>query len=591
MTQQSMITRNSVVLISGGGRGITAQCTIKLAQKHPANYILLGRSSIHKPLPDWAENCPNDVELNSRIMQQITKSGKKPTPKNVSKQFKAIRNQQEIEQTLHHIRQTGSNVEYLSVDITQKALLEAQLAEPLQKHGQVTGIIHGAGVLADRRIEHKSETDFETVIAPKIDGLKNLLAIAPIESLDFLVLFSSIVSVFGNIGQTDYAIANEILNKAAYQAKRDNPQCRVISINWGPWDSGMVTTELKQAFAARHMALIPSDLGAEYLVNELTSSKDVEDDTTQILIGSIPTRPPYHYGSEIKEIQIRRLLTLESNPFLADHTIGSHPVLPATCAVAWISSTCEQVFPGYTFFQLNNFKVLKGIVFDESLAQEHVLELSDIKTDSEFEIRCSANIVSHHKNSKPLFHYTAKLVLLKELPAAPNYEVSKYLNNLKQDIIQGDTLYQDGTLFHGPSFQGVKQVLDLSEKRIILECYLPKISSKNQGQFPVQTVNPFISDAIVQSLLIWTQHFVQTPCLPSSLECLEQYQAVNFDQDYLVEMQIISHTDTTVIADLYVSDESGKLITKLTHLQGTISPLLNRFIGRKTIRKEALSND
>ena len=66
-------------------------------------------------------------------------------------------------------------------------------------------------------------------------------------------------------------MANEVLNKAAYQIKRDNPACHVVSINWGPWDSGMVTPELKRAFAERNMTVIPIEAGAEMLVEEITS--------------------------------------------------------------------------------------------------------------------------------------------------------------------------------------------------------------------------------------------------------------------------------------------------------------------------------
>ena len=102
------------------------------------------------------------------------------------------------------------------------------------------------------------------------------------------------------------------------------------------------------------------------------------------------------------------------------------------------------------------------------------------------------------------------------MPPAPVHELPIDLQVLEQDEIKGDTLYHNGTLFHGPVFQGVKRVLDISKGRIILECNLPELTPDQQGQFPLQTSNPFIYDAIVQSLLIWTQQYYQAPCLPSS---------------------------------------------------------------------------
>jgi hypothetical protein len=47
----------SVYLVSGGAKGITAECTIKLAQKQPAKFILLGRSELLEIEPDYAQNC------------------------------------------------------------------------------------------------------------------------------------------------------------------------------------------------------------------------------------------------------------------------------------------------------------------------------------------------------------------------------------------------------------------------------------------------------------------------------------------------------------------------------------------------------
>ena len=154
----------------------------------------------------------------------------------------------------------------------------------------------------------------------------------------------------------------------------------------------------------------------------------------------------------------------------------------------------------------------------------------------------------------------------------------------------GDTLYHNGTLFHGPAFQGVKRVLDINEGRILLECNLPAISPELQGQFPLQTSNPFIYDAIVQSLLIWTQMVYQSPCLPSHLARLEQYKAIPFNQTCLVDLQIVSHSDKLVVADIQVIDAKGNVYAKFTQLQGTISPLLKRFIGVKPDINSGVNN-
>jgi NAD(P)-dependent dehydrogenase (short-subunit alcohol dehydrogenase family) len=590
MKNQPVISKNSTVLVSGGARGITAKCVIKLAQHNPSNFILLGRSSISDPLPEWAENNSDDAELKHRIMVHLSEGGGKPKPQEVDKLFRTIHSQQEIEATLSAIRQTGSTVEYVSVDVSDLEMMKKKLSGQIEKYGKITGVIHGAGSLADRKIEKKTEKDYDTVISPKVDGLRNLLALAPVKDLDFLVLFSSIVGFFGNVGQADYAIANEVLNKTAYQAKRQNPNCRVLSINWGPWDSGMVTPELKRAFAERNMQVIPTDAGAELMVRELTSTNEIKNDPVQIIVGAIPTRPAGQLSVDLKKYEIRRNLSLEANPFLKDHKIGPNPVLPATCAASWAVTACEQLYPGYTFFQMEDYKVLKGIVFDKSLAKEHLLELTELEKTSEGRIKFSAKISSQLKSGKSIFHYSLIVVLLKKIPPAPVHPLPIDLNNLAKTPIQGETLYQNGTLFHGPSFQGIKRVLDYSDSNIILEGNLPALSPEQQGQFVFQTSNPFISDAIVQSLLIWTQMVDQMPCLPSYLVKLEQYKRLPFNTNFWVDLQIVSHTDTSVVADINVVDSKGNVYVKFFQLQGTISPLLKRFIGVKPSKDTGTGN-
>ena len=118
-------------------------------------------------------------------------------------------------------------------------------------------------------MKRKQTRDFEKVYTAKVQGLENLLNCVNPKQLQHLVLFSSVTGFYGNIGQTDYAIANEILNKSAHLIKQYYPQCHVVAINWGGWDSGMVTPELKKAFAERGIDIIPVEVGTQMLVNEL----------------------------------------------------------------------------------------------------------------------------------------------------------------------------------------------------------------------------------------------------------------------------------------------------------------------------------
>ena len=573
MIGKRLVHSNSVVLVSGGARGITARCVIKLVERTGCKFILLGRSPAEMPEVAFDPRSLNDVELKRSIAADLTAHGEKPAPAKIQKIFSGIRSSLEIQETLQAIEETGGKAEYVCVDVADRRL-EERLREPVRRLGPVTGIIHGAGALQDKLIEKKTETDFETVYTPKVTGLDNMLHSVSMERLDFLVLFSSIVGFYGNVGQADYAIANEILNKSAYLLKHKHPNCHVISINWGPWDSGMVTPELKKMFEERHVEVIPSEVGARMLVDALMPSAN---EAVQVVVGGVPARPAASVEQELRSYQIKRHLKEDDNPFLRDHKIGDHPVLPATCAAAWAAYSCEQLYPGFRFFSLENYKVLKGIVFDEGLAEEHILDLKEV-SKTEDKIVFDVLVWSLNKNGRQVYHYSVRVTLMREMPEPP---VQPLEARLPSEEISGNLLYNDGTLFHGPSFQGVERVLHLSPGKLVMQVVLPEIEDRIQGQFPAYTANPFIYDAIVQCLLIWAQYFYQAPCLPSSLRKLEQFKPIPFGVPCTVTMEVESKNPAAVVGNILVQDAQGRTYMRLDGLQGTISPILNRLIGRK----------
>ncbi|MEA5572934.1 SDR family NAD(P)-dependent oxidoreductase [Calothrix sp. UHCC 0171] len=572
MPIKSHIHNESVFVVSGGAKGITAKCTIKLAQKYPCKFILLGRSELIASEPEFAKNCFDEATLKKRIMEYLLATGTKPTPMSVQKMYNQIASNREIQQTLAAIKQAGGYAEYLSVDVTNIEVLKAQLHQATSKLGKVTGIIHGAGNLADKLIEKKTADDFEKVYTAKVQGLENLLNCVPASQLEHLVLFSSVTGFYGNIGQSDYAIANEILNKSAHLLKQQHPECHVVAINWGGWDSGMVTPELKKEFARRGIDIIPVDAGTQMLVNELNPA---HQDTTQVVIGSPMILPPAPLGNELRTYRVRRRLQAEANPFLADHTIAGNLVLPATCAVSWIADTCEHLYPGYRFFCASNFRVLKGITFNENLASEHIVELQEISKIDGQEVELQAKIFSYNAAGKPVFHFSANPKLVREIPAAPIYENL----NLEADHIislRGKEFYQQepSSLFHGASFQEMKRIVNISPEKITAECFWKPISFKQQGQFPVDWMNPYATDLSTHPLWIWLYHFHQQICLPGQMERYEQFARTPVNQLYYVSCEIQQKTTTGISANFIVHDQEGNIFSRLLGTKGIILPKL-----------------
>jgi acyl transferase domain-containing protein len=163
---------------------------------------------------------------------------------------------------------------YVRVDVRDESAVRAVLADVRAQWGPITGLVHAAGVLADRRVEDKTEDQFDLVFGTKVDGLRALLAATREDPLRLLCVFSSVVAATGNAGQCDYAMANETLNHVLATEQAARPGAVVRSILWGPWEGGMVTPELAEVFRLGGVDLIPLQAGARAFAEEVRTTAD-----------------------------------------------------------------------------------------------------------------------------------------------------------------------------------------------------------------------------------------------------------------------------------------------------------------------------
>lgn len=573
---KALLNKESVLLITGGAKGITAQCAVRLAEFAQCKFILVGRSPSDRGEPEWAAGVESADDLQKRAIDFFNRKGEKVTPKELQREISKILSSREIAATLAAIKTHGGQAVYISADVTDELSLAPQVHSTVNEFGAVTGIIHGAGNLADKLIENKTGKDFDLVVDTKVKGLRSVLQSVEPGKLKFLVLFSSVAGFFGNAGQADYAIANEILNKSAHILRKTLPDCRVISINWGPWDSGMVSPQLKKVFERRNIPLIQTEEGVQTLVDELTRDARV---FPQVVVGS-----PIFAQNEVNvnnghPLIIHRRISLEGNPFVQDHRIGPNPVLPATCASSWLINVCESSNPGWQFHRMRDFKVLKGITFSEG-TQTYKIKLEKLESKNG-EKSFDVIVTSDNESARKIFHYSGQVDLIKVLPDAPNHHAVKKLDLDRSKFINGRELYKNGTLFHGPRFQGIQEVMQLDEGSVITRVMLPEMPVEEQGQFLAGSANPYINDAIVQSLLIWSQKVYDAPCLPSRLREWVQYRSIPFGVPVWAALSVNYHNQNAVSGDILVMDEAGDEYFHYSGLEGTISKQLSRFIGRK----------
>ncbi len=254
-----------VVVISGGGRGITAEVAVALAQAFQPRLVLLGRSPVPGREEDWLAGIADEAELNRAL---AARSHRRLTPHELGQESRRILAEREVRRNLERITAAGSPVVYHSVDVRDGAAVKAAMARVARELGPIRGLVHGAGVLADRKIVDQTDDQFDLVYKTKVDGLNHLFGALEPEALALLFLFSSSTARFGRAGQVAYAAANEYLNKWAQQQAVRLKNCRVVSFNWGPWAGGMVTRALKPIFEQEGHGLIPLDAGAKLVVEE-----------------------------------------------------------------------------------------------------------------------------------------------------------------------------------------------------------------------------------------------------------------------------------------------------------------------------------
>jgi acyl transferase domain-containing protein/NAD(P)-dependent dehydrogenase (short-subunit alcohol dehydrogenase family)/acyl carrier protein len=359
------LDEKDVVVITGGARGVTAASAHALAECKKPVLVMIGRSPAPQAEPRWLNDLEEEAAIKKAILAREF-NGRVVKPRELEAAFKKHMTNREMLRNLQKMESTGAKVYYYSADVRQADKIKGILEEIRQKYGPVKALIHGAGVLQDRLIKDKSLEQFNTVFDTKAGGLRVLLEATRTDDLKYLVLFSSVSARQGNQGQVDYAMASEVLNKVARLEALQRPGCRVISINWGPWDGGMVSPSLKKEFLRRNIELIPLDTGSMYMLQEMAGNPD---QPVEVVIGaemvsgtknSLP-ESPRNFAGRAENIPKKETLTpvfdtevdVEHFPVLSSHIIGRKPVwrngsVMAVCRIIPVCSCSESMTCGCT---------------------------------------------------------------------------------------------------------------------------------------------------------------------------------------------------------------------------------------------------
>ncbi len=160
------------------------------------------------------------------------------------------------------LRSLGSEVVYIKSDVSVENDVKTLIDETKKKFKEINGIIHCAGIVQDAYLRNKSVENLNSILSSKVYGTINIDEVTKEENLDFLMMFSSVVSIMGNIGQSDYAYGNSFIDNFSDMrkmlVKKGQRKGKTISINWPIWrEGGMKVDNFYQEYMKNTFGLVP----------------------------------------------------------------------------------------------------------------------------------------------------------------------------------------------------------------------------------------------------------------------------------------------------------------------------------------------
>ena len=287
--EEPILGPDDVLLVTGGGKGITAECALSLARETGVRLALMGRSG-----PD------DDAELAANLERMTA---------------------------------AGITYRYLSADVTDMEAVQRAVSEIEASLGPVTGILHGAARNVPQLLPTLDEATVQRTLAPKVQGARNLLSAIDPAQLRLFIAFGSIIAQTGLPGEADYGLANEWLSLLTERLRHDFPACRCMTIDWSVWAGAGMGERLGtlESLAGQGITPIPLEVGVSML-QTLLRQKQPRSVIVSGRFGLPPTirieEPELPFRRFLEQVQLHypgielvvdATLSGDSDPYLDDH--------------------------------------------------------------------------------------------------------------------------------------------------------------------------------------------------------------------------------------------------------------------------------
>jgi malonyl CoA-acyl carrier protein transacylase len=575
-------TEDSVVVVVGGAKGITAEVALDLAERFGCKLALVGRSELSHPNPLGIDL---DAEK-EKAKARIAASGERVTPVRVNQELRSFHSQITIAENLERMRNAGAQAEYFSCDVADIGSVEVLFDRVTSRFGKIDGVIHAAGVEESKLLADKDLESFDRVFKGKAIGGLNLWQVASKLEPSFFITFSSVAGRFGNEGQVDYSAANEVLNKLVAQINSTGAgattKTKALSIDWTAWgDVGMATHgSMATILESRGVEFLPAHIGAPIVGNAmergLTGEYLVAGELGEMAGEAVLERSSLT-GDEVSEanqlvfvdriteqdadhVVVERVFDPERDYFLNDHVYQGVPVLPGVMGYEFMVEAAAQLADG-DVLEVRDVKFERAIKFHNNeplriIATAEVSEraakhvILDVQLETERESKTGRTLRKEH--------FEARVTIGSGDAARPQPLVLDPTDDFEAGPSKLD-IYK--RYFHTGSFQVLEEVPHVGKEVVIGYGRNPtgRLTASQNGH--VFTTDPMVREMALQTAGLWGMKNNARSYLPLSIGRSMQFGVAQPGEGICIRCRHRDDASEHAIAfDVEILTQQGRLL-------------------------------
>jgi enediyne polyketide synthase len=312
------LSAGDVVLVTGGGKGIGAECALALGRATGARLALMGR----------AQQGEDQV----------------------------------LDGALQRLAEEGLDVCYRPADVVDAEQVRQAVIEIQEILGPITAVVHSAGVNMPAPVASLDLAQALGTLRPKVHGLRNVLAALDPTRLRLVVGFGSLIARTGMHGEAHYGLANEWLALEVERFGRASPHCRCLTLEWSAWAgvgmaerlgageslarAGVQAMPVERALAAMSSVLsVPELDGRIVITSRFARAVPAILQHGELRLLRFLERPRVHYPGI--ELVVDFEESADSDPYLDDHVFDGYRVVPAALLLEAMAQVATASAPGH----------------------------------------------------------------------------------------------------------------------------------------------------------------------------------------------------------------------------------------------------